>query len=400
MKKQLTMIAATLGVMFTMQTVEALEVDREVMPRVTVAGRLIATPTTTSRDGFGGEQDEDHNEIGISDSSLLLRFDKRTYDGGVAGAMVGFTKPDQDSDLPDDVFFHQLNAFYWNKEFEVLFGRTRLPNTLVEFPTLRDDDLLAYTHVPNLSSFAENDQYQIYGDVMSFGWHVNPNVTLSAWGGARFETEADGDRKEEFDINSGGVGLVYAQPEELVYLHRIRHAGIMIDYQSVDDGIVDDSTYSVIAGAEWNLNNSPLKNWSAGLQYLYNDGIDGVAITDPNGLARAESWAAVGSVRFTRRPKLLTRWQAGLSMAYKDYDENNASQYSIVPSFAYRLGSGIDLVAQYQYSNLDDALAGVTGYDEEHRIQAGLSFSFDMNFNDTIGERTSILDTEHSYIRR
>ncbi|WP_126454552.1 hypothetical protein [Sulfuriflexus mobilis] len=400
MNMKLKTLSMALLAMLGIQSVAALEVDREVMPRVTVGGRLIATPSAGKSEGFAATDDEEHSAVDISDSSLLLRFDKRLYDGGVAGAFVGFTKPDADSDLDDDIYFHQLNAFFWNKDFEAVLGRTRLPNTLIEFPTLRDDDLLSYTHVQNLTSFAENDQYQIYGDVVSLGWHINPTLTLSGWVGTRTETDATGDKLGEFNVNSAGFGLVYAQPEELAYLKRLRRAGILIDYQDVDDVTGDDSSYSAIAGAEWNLNNDPTRNWSTAVQAIYNDGLDGATLAGPNGLRRTESWSAAGSVRLTNRPKLLTRWQAGVTAAYKDYDEANASQFSIIPSFVYRLGSGVDLVSQVAYTNLDDGLAAVTGYDRDYSIMAGLSFSFDMKFNDTIGERTSILDTEHSYIRR
>lgn len=400
MYRKLTTLSAALLAMLGIQTAEALEVDREVMPRVTIGGRLIATPEVGEREGFGGADDEESNAIDISDSSLLLRFDKRLYDGGVAGAVVGFTKPDADSDLDDDIYFHQLNAFFWNKDFEVVLGRTNLPNTVIEFPTMRDDDLMTYTHTLNASSFAENDQYQMYGDVFSFGWHINPTLTASAWAGTRTETDPAGDRLGEFNMNSAGLSLVYQQPEELAYLKRLRHAGILIDYQDIDNVSGDDGTYAVIAGAEWNLNNNPTRNWSAAAQGIYNDGFEGATLAGANGLRRTESWSAVGSVRLTNRPKLLTRWQAAVTAAYKDYDESDASQYSIVPSFAYRLGSGVDLVGQATYTRLDDGLAAVTGYDREYGIMAGLSFSFDMGFNDTIGERTSILDTEHTYIRR
>ncbi len=400
MKTQYTLLFSALAALLGLQSAQALEVDRKVMPRVTVGGRVIATPSASQLDGFAGNEDEDHNAIDISDSGLLLRFDKRIYETGVAGAMVGFTKPDQDSDLDDDVFFHQFNAFYWNKNYDVLLGRTRLPNTLIEFPTLRDDDLMTYTHALNLSSFAENDQYQMFGDIMSLGWHITPYTTASVWAGTRAETEPNGEKRDEFNMNSAGIGLVYVIPEELVYLKRLRTLGLLVDYQDVDDSVNDSSSNSVIAGAEFNLNNNPLANWSTGLQIIYSEGLDDITLLDANGLRRTASWSAVSSLRYTRRPKLLTRWQAGLTLAYKDYDDSNASQFSIIPSIAYRLGSGVDLIGQLSYTDLDDGIAAITGYDKETAVMVGLSFNFDMTFNDTIGERTSILDTEHNYITR
>ena len=39
------------------------------------------------------------------------------------------------------------------------------------------------------------------------------------------------------------------------------------------------------------------------------------------------------------------------------------------------------------------------GYDQEHTVQVGLSFGFETTFNDYIGERDSILNLEHGYVR-
>ena len=378
----------------------ALEVDREVMPRVTVGGRLIATPTITWNRGIAAVANKEENGIDISDSSLLLRFDKRLYDGGVAGAKIGFSKPEAESDLNDDVFFNQLHAFFWNKDIEVILGRTQLHNTIVEFPTIRDDDLLSYTHAANLSSFAGNDQYQLFGDVMSFGWYVDATSTLTVWGSTRTETDALGEKLDEFNLNTSGLSYVYQQAEELAYLKQLRHAGVLFDYQDVDGVSGDDNSWSVITGAEWNLNNDPRHNWSAAIQAIYNEGLDGATVSSANGLRRTQSSALVGSVRLTERPKLLTRCQKSITIAYKNFDDVNASQLSIIPNIVHRLGSGVDLLVQLNYTRLDDALATLAGYDSSYSVMAGLSFSFDMNFNDSIGERTSILDTEHSYIRR
>ena len=83
-RKTLITVTALLG----MVTAElpALEVDREVMPRVTLGGRVIST-----FDYFDLDTDPDaKEEINLSDSSLLMRFDKRLYRNGLAGGLVGF----------------------------------------------------------------------------------------------------------------------------------------------------------------------------------------------------------------------------------------------------------------------------------------------------------------------
>jgi hypothetical protein len=388
----------------------ALEVDRAVLPRLAVGGRALATPTFITRDGFGSEDDDDSSEIDVSDSALLFRFDKRIYSqAGVAGGVVGFRKTSTDSE-EDDVFFHQLNAFFWNQDFEATVGQTRLRNILIEFPTIRDEDLIEYLYVPNASSYREAEEDQLFATEASFDWFVDrKNHALSVWAAARIETDEEGEEKELAELNTLGFGWVYAGPEALQYVNPVRKAGVLVDIQWVDDSAadVDDNSYSVMAGTELNLNRNPQHVWAVGAQGLYHHGIDDVSF-DPAAsdgarrvaLRRAESWAVAASGQDTWRPKLLTRAAASLTLAYKDYpDEDDATQFSAAPRFLYRLGHAIDIVAQYLYTWRDDGLAAMTGFDAVHEIQIGLSFGFDYVFNDQIGERQSLTNLEHGYIQ-
>ncbi len=382
--------------------VQALEVDREVSPRLTLGGRLIATPFYATTKGAPGIRDGSQSQVDISDSGLLFRFDKRIYSNkAIAGAIVGFTKPDQDDDLKDDVYFHHLYGFLQSQRFQVVLGRTRLRNTLLEFPTLRDDDLIDYTHVPNASSFAENDQYQIFGTQMAFDWYLdNRNNAISVWLSGRMETDLAGKPLQEFNLNTFGFGWNYQVSEDMQYVKRLRQAGVYLETQKIDVNTGDNSMNAIIAGAEWNLNLNPPKSWSVALQAIYNEGIDGATIATHIGRARSKYRAVTMALRYTSRPKLLTRSQTAIIFGYKDFSGfSNASQYSIAPSYVYRLGQGIDLVAQYIYTKRDSALAVATGTEREHVLQAGIVFSFSKRFDDNIGERDSILNIEHGYIR-
>lgn len=388
MKSYKTLLAVTVGSALLAQQAAALEVDREVLPRITIAGRVIATADGVSKDSNPAAEDE----INIEDTALLLRFDKRMYEDGVAGAVLGF------KEVEDNLKFSQAYVNYWNENFEVKLGRTRLNNTLLEFPTLRDDDLLGITHVGNASSNEEFDQ--IYGSMVSLDWFVDKkNQSLTAWFGDRTAngfTEASG-------FNSYGLGYRYEIPEDLLYVKRLRHAGIMLDSQKVNNGASDEWTRAVIAGAEFNLNMNPQANWSMGVQGIVNDGVNnqsGLNLSGANAVAhqaRADYTAVAGSLRYTRRPKLLTRWQAGVTLGYKDYDKfNDATQWSVVPSFVYRIGQGVDLMAQVKHTDYDN---GLHSGGNDTAFQLGLSFSLEGVFNDNIGERNSIINLEHGYIK-
>ncbi len=369
----------------------ALEVDRPVKPRVTVGGRIIATLDAYDWDSNATKEDE----INTEDSTIMMRFDKRMFENGVAGSVIAFKEND------DKVVFNQLNAFYWNQDFQTRIGRTRLRNFMIEFPLVReDDDFITYTHVGNASSNDEFDQK--YADLLSFDWFVDRKVqSLGLWAGTRRNgagaTAPDG-------LDSYGISYIYEQPEPYQYLKTIRHAGIALDSQKVTIGSSDEWMNAFIGGIEFNLNDNAQSNWSMALQTIINEGAGtinsaDIAHSNPDATmnrARAKSNALVASIRYTRRPNLLTRWQTALNIGYKDYgDVNDAEQWSIAPNIVYRLGQGVDLLGQAVYTDYGSGLGGGS----DTTIQFGIAFSLEATYNDNIGERDSILNLEHGYIK-
>jgi hypothetical protein len=379
------LLANALSLLFV-QSVYALEVDREVVPRMTIGGRVISTMDSLDLDSEPKAEDG----INLSDSAILMRFDKRMYRDGVAGAVVGIKENDEAA------VFHQLHVFYWNRNYRFELGRSRLRNTLLEFPLIRDDDLLDYTHVGNASSNEEFDQ--IYGDTASFDWYLDRKIqSLNLWAGTRRNGDPVDFPEAPGGFDSYGAGYVYEQPEDLRYVKWIRHAGVLYDRQKVDTSNGSEWLNAVVAGIEFNLNMNPVNNWSLGLQTLYNDGLDNaIDVNSVAARARAKSASIVTSVRYTGRPKLLTRWQGAITAAVKNYsDVDQGTQWSIAPNVVYRMGQGVDVFAQVKYSDYDQGLGGGS----DTAVQLGMAFSLDAMFNDNIGERASILNLEHGYIQ-
>lgn len=367
----------------TTPVVLALEVDREVMPRIQLGGRIMASVDMVDLDSDPNAE----TNINLADSSLLARFDKRMYGGGVAGATLGFAENE------DAVVFHQLNGFYWNRDYAVMIGRGRLRNTLLELPLMRDDDLLDYTHVGNASSDEEFDQ--IFGEQLAFDLFLDKKIQrVGLWTGTRRNDTDSAYANAPGGFDSFGASYIYEQPEDLLYIKRLRHAGLMIDAQQVETTTGDEWSTALIVGAEVNLNIDPTHSWSLAGQAIMNQGVDGLPVA-PN-LAASDSTSMVVSLRHTNRPMLLTRSQLGLTFAYKDYaDIPDGSQWSVVGNIFYRLGQGVDLLAQLSYTDYDDGLGG----GDDTVLQVGMAFSFDAMFNDNIGERDSILNLEHGYIQ-
>lgn len=386
MKKLLTVSGLLMSMIvasLVAPVVFALEVDREVMPRIQLGGRIIA-----SVDAVDLDSDPDaKTNLNLADSSLLARFDKRMYGDGVAGATVGFVENE------NAVVFHQLNGFYWNRDYAVNIGRNRLRNTLLEFPLMRDDDLLDYTHVGNASSEEEFDQ--IFGKQISFDLFLDQKIQrVGLWAGTRRNSPDITYANAPSGFDSLGASYIYEQPEDLRYVKRLRHAGLLVDVQKVETTTGEEWSLALVAGAEANLNIDPRYNWSLAGQAILNQGINDAPVVA--NLAASESSSVVVSLRHTGRPKLLTRYQAGLTFAYKDYaDITDGTQWSVVSNAFYRLGQGMDLLMQLSYTDYGDGLGG----GDDAMAQIGMAFGFDAMFNDTIGERDSILNLEHGYIQ-
>ena len=206
-----------------MLTVLALEVGREVVPRITLGGKLISTVDSVDYDS--APMVADH--ISMEDSMVVMRFDKRLYQNGVAGAVLGIEEED------NVTRFQQLHAFYWSQDMKLEMGRTRLRNTLIESTLLRDEDLLSYTHVANASL---NEKFnQIYGELISTGWYLDHKVQrLGVWAGSRRNGNSVTFPNAPEGLDSQGLSYIYEQLKDLFYVTRLRHAGIRLDRQQVD----------------------------------------------------------------------------------------------------------------------------------------------------------------------
>jgi hypothetical protein len=377
----------------------ALEIDPHVPPQVDIGGRALATAGALRTRHDDGTRDR-ASALDIADSSLLFGFSKYLFDGGRYGfAVIGVKVPEDDTDLRDDLYLHELHAGVGGRNYEIKLGRSRLPNTLLAFPTLRDDDLLEFTHVGNAFSHAHAEEYQVFGGLVSGTWFwPAPRLAANAALTARTETDTAGVRVASDDFNGGSLTVAYDVPEDIKFDRGLRYAALGWDRQRVRlPG--DPHRDAWLAGLAVNLNSNPEATWNLDLQGIVSRG---VAVPDlGSGLdrARAESRALAAALRYGHRPHLQTRWQAALTVGWKDYPGFDAARaWAIAPSYAYRLGSGVDFVAQYVYRDHADGLATATGVQREQRVHAGLSFAFDYTLNKHVGRRDSILFLEHDML--
>lgn len=405
MRRTTISILAGLGLLGAAGSAAALEVDPNVVPEINLGGRLITTLNGVDKDREVGGNDSDA-EIDFSDSSLLVGFSKYLFGATDFGyAAFGLILPEDDSDLEDDIFVHQALVGLGGAEYDVHVGRTRLPNTLISFPTLRDDDLLAFTHVGNASANVEAEEDQIFGGVLSGMHRLDKEWRASLAATARAESDlanlASTSRTSRSDLNGAAAMVAYEVPEAIKFDRGLRFAGFGLDWQRADrvGGGDEEDVTALLAGFTYNLSDDPEASWALDAQGIYNFGDSVPSLATHVARARSEQYAIVGAVRYADRPQLQTRWQAALTLAFKDYqDFSDASSFAVVPSFAWRLGSGIELLSQYRFLDNGAPLATAENLDSSHTLFLGLSFAFDATFNESVGERDSILYLEHDML--
>jgi len=398
--KKIIVTPVVMLVLLAAPIAQALEIDPMVVPEINLGGRLIATLNADRTKDAAGTRDGDEH-LDIADSSLLLGFSKYLFDSRHYGfAVIGFKTPEDNTDLKDDIYFHELHVGIGGPRWEAKLGRSRIGNTLISFPTLRDDDLLAYTHVGNGSSNAEAEEYQIFGNVAGGSWWFSKTLSLDAAVTGRTVTDAAGARTSSEQLNGGYLGIAYHIPGSIKVDRGLRYAGLRLDSQraqAINAGLPKDRMNALIGAVVLNLNSNPESTWNLDLQAIANDGIPVTDLGSDAARARAKSTSIVTSLRYGRRPALQTRYQTALTLAWKDYrDFSDATAWSMAPTFVYRLGSGVDFLAQYRYSDYGSTLAAALDRKSEHKVYLGLQFALDATFNETVGERKSILNLEHN----
>ena len=378
----------------------ALEIDPNVIPEINLGGRALAT-AGWARMTDAASSAENASTLNISDSSLILGFSKYLFSNRDYGyATFGFKTSEDDSDLKDDIYIHELLAGLGGPRYEVRLGRTRLPNTLLRFPTVRDDDLLAFTVVANGASNAEAVEYQQFGGQAAARFWFTQSVSGELALTARAQTDHLGARIGGEDFNGASVVLSYDFSEAMQVQRGVRFAGLTLDYQDLEalDTAPKDELVAIVGALSYNLGKNPEAAWMLDVQGIMTRGANVSGVAEPYQRARAKSQAMATALRYAHRPNLQTRWQAALTVAWKNYpDISDTRSVALVPSFVWRAGSGVEVMAQYRYVYNGDSLATVNGQ-REQQVLVGLNFNFATTFNESVGDRSDILNFEHNML--
>ncbi len=395
--KKIHMAAVICVVVFSSVAKDALS---QVTPEFAVAARGV----------FSGNYDNENSGVqsavsDFSDSGLLMGLRQKLYSNWRSRFVMGMQFPDADSEL-GQVFYHQVFIQIENRHNIIKFGRSRIKGTLVEFPTLRDDDALRFTDKLNPFATGSNTEDSQFGNVIEYTRIFGKRVRLTAHGEHYTESVfAIPNQVEEFGLNSVGANLEYRVPKSQRWNRGvIQQIGAAVNVFFLEDKHLgvgrSKEIVNVIASTILNIHPDPVNFWDFRIQGKYTNGLTALtSLVSEVDLARAQSKTLYASLRYLRRTLEQPAFQASLAGGYKTYSDliRVSNQWQVVGNVAVRIGDGLDLVTQALYENRTGDLALLLGEDIL-RIQVGFVYNLERIFNSQFGDRESLLNLEHGYI--
>jgi hypothetical protein len=370
--------------------------DQNLAPQIEIAAFGIGTLNY----GRSGESDGKGN-ISFSDSSLLLGASQRLYDDAIGSFTFGGVTTDvanKGTKEGSGFFLHQVLVDFQSSSFEVLVGRTDNPSAhLVDFPTIRGDDLVTLLNPLNPFSNGENLEEHRYSNVVS----ATLNQNLSYFENVHVQHLINSaDVNGDTGINSAGFTFQYLAPPGLENFERLPSWGF--GYESIHLNTPSSSGISqVYAGGTMNINKSVTNLVDLRFQDILSTGSRLEDMQTLSDSYQADSNSVALSLRYLNNPFGMAGYQLALTAAYKDYFKvSEAKSWGVALSAVKRLGQGFDVMAQYQGQWRGAKLAAVQshGLNYEQNVDVGFVFSFDTVFNQHISPRRSLLNQQHQYI--
>lgn len=393
---------AVAAIVVAISTVAVAQVDPAEAPRDPTAADLepelaIGIRAVTSVNGALMQNGDATSAIDFSDTYVFLRPRISMYESNLrAGALFAVTFPDA-YDEPGTLFLADAHAFLDHRYGTLRVGRGRLKSRLIPMPTLRDDDLIRYTDVSNPFSEGIGTADLQYGNI----------VDLSLWPAPRWYVEVHAENlvssavrpvdERAFRINSLGFDAGYRQIPALAPLSAIRQLAIGTNVYHVDTA-ARAWTADMLAAAWLGLVLDPVHAVDLRVQGMYSFGIDDVMLDTPAATQQARAVAAVTSLGYTYRRRLMPAWRTNVIGGYRRYTEVARDQWSIVANAFHAIGATVEVGLQYQFQRRDAAIPSAFGDDQEHSIKLALTGSFETVFGRLFDERDSLLNTEGGYL--
>jgi len=370
-------------------------------PQLDVAGVGVATlDALRPRNPLPGGGTASGSQVNFADSALLIGAAQRLYRGAIGSVAFGGLATDENNTGNKTSFFiHQLFADYQSKTLEGYVGRTDTPAAqLVQFPTLRGDDLVTFTSLLDPFSNGDSQEEHRYSNVAA----VVLNQSLKSFENVHVQHLIDSSGAGgpgDTGLNSFGVTFQWLNLPAMAPVQRVVSYGAGFEHRSVG-GADGGASNAVYGGGEINLRRSLTNRIDLRAQDILTFGNDLTAFRNVSDTFRANGNSVAAAVRYLHSPFGVPGYQLSLTGGYRSYARvHDAGSYGVALTGVKRLGQGFDAVAQYLYERRNSALsAAYGGAPTEQSIQLGFIFNFDATFNQHIGPRRSLLNLQHQYI--
>ena len=369
--------------------------DPSTAPQIELSGTGIGTVDygkAASRPNGGGG-------INLSDSSLFVGAAQRLYRGGVGSfGLGGLTTEDTNKGTSTALFLHQAFVDYQSETFEFLVGRSDNPAAhVVDFPTLRGDDLITLTNPLNPFSNGGNVEEHRYSNVASATFNQGLELFENVHAQHLLNSAGIGSATA---INSFGISVYHLGAPGLETLEKIPSWGVGYEQLTMQNN-APSGLHQLYAGGTLNLNESVTDRWELRLQDGVNWGSRLRAFSGITDSFQANANGVAASLRYLNSPFGHPGFQVSLTLAEKTYfDVAGAHSEGYALTGVKRLGQGFDLVAQYQGQWRSSVLANAqsAGLAIEQAGEVGLAFNFDAVLNEHIPPRRTLLNQQHQYL--
>ncbi|MFL5814941.1 MAG: hypothetical protein ACJ763_15305 [Bdellovibrionia bacterium] len=395
----LTLFAATLsstGWAFQAQPVPVPE-DQSTAPQIDIA----AVGTATLNLGRTGSTGKTEGGINFSDSAVQLGGAERLFNQGIGSAVFGgMTNEESIQGGGNSLFLHQTLVDYQEQSFEALLGRSDNPTAhLIDFPTLRGDDLITLTNPLDPFSNGTNVEEHRYSNVASVTFNQKLRYFENFHAQHLINSAGLGSPS---GLNSFGATFEYRVDVGQEMFQRVPYWGVGYEHITLANNS-PGGLNQAYAGMVLNLNESVTNRWDLRLQDIVSLGSDLRSFANITDSFQGNSNAISGSIRYLHSPFGSAGYQLALTLGQKKYFRvSNASSWGGALTGVKTLGQGFDVVVQYQGQWRGQALASAqsSGIAYEQVAEAGLMFNFDAVINQHLSPRRSILNQQHQYIPR
>lgn len=368
-----------------------------VAPQINISGTGVGTLSL----GKSADQPRNKARINFSDSALQVGAAQKLFGEGAVGSF-GFgalTTEESNKASNASLFLHQTFADYQSEKVEFLFGRSDNPTAhLVDFPTLRGDDLIGLTNPLNPFSNGENVEEHRYANLASatFNQHLKYFENIHV----QHLIDSTG-QSTDTNINSMGVSFGRMGEPGMEALEWTPAWGIgyehILDVPGAPKGI-----HQIYGGGVFNLRQSPTHRIELGIQNMVNWGSNLRSFNTVTDSFRADANTVAVSIRYLSSPFGGASQQLALTLGQKKYFRvENSGSWGLALTGVKSLGAGFNVVAQYLAQSRKSALANVQAHGTafEQTAELGLAFNFDATFNEHISPRRSMLNQSHGFVR-